>query len=154
MTIEYREGDLFKQTDLEALAHGCNMRGAMGAGIAKTFRDLYPDMYEQYRVQCQSGMVQRGNTPLFLWKTMNGRYIFNLFTQEDPGPNASIWMVDEALHHMLNVADRLGIESIGMPEIGCGIGGLKWDQVEASIEDRLRYRDAPSPRIVVVRYKP
>jgi O-acetyl-ADP-ribose deacetylase (regulator of RNase III) len=49
MTIKYVTGDLFvNRHQAEALAHGCNCQGAMGAGIAVGFRERYPRMYEEY----------------------------------------------------------------------------------------------------------
>jgi len=49
MTIRYVSGDLFtNRHNAQAFAHGCNCRGATGAGIAKGFRERYPDMYEEY----------------------------------------------------------------------------------------------------------
>ena len=156
MTIEYREGDLFKQTDLDALAHGCNMQGVMGAGIAKTFRQKYPDMYEQYRLRCKLNLPDRNSEMVFPWKTLSGLYIFNLFTQVEPGPNASIHLVDNAFREMFRQASCLGITSIGMPMIGCGIGGLRWDDVEVSLRDGLRLEHMSHRydfKVVVVEYK-
>jgi O-acetyl-ADP-ribose deacetylase (regulator of RNase III) len=55
MTVRYVSGDLFvNRYNAQALAHGCNCQGAMGAGIAKGFRELYPDMYEEYHQQCKA----------------------------------------------------------------------------------------------------
>lgn len=36
--VEYRIGDLFAQDDVDAIGHGVNCVGAMGAGIAVVFR--------------------------------------------------------------------------------------------------------------------
>src|SRR5262249_34840272 len=55
MPIEYVSGDLFDNAhDAQAFAHGCNCQGSMGAGIAKTFRSRYPEMYEEYRRRCKA----------------------------------------------------------------------------------------------------
>ena len=31
-------------------------------------------------------------------------------------------------------ADRLGLETLAVPQLGCGLGGLRWDQVRPEIE--------------------
>ena len=157
-SIEYREGDLFEQTDLDALAHGCNTQGLMGAGIARTFRAEYPEMFQQYVVQCGAKRAKPGG--LFLWKDpwastkLRGapKYVFNLFTQEKPGRNAKLEYLYPAFSDMYQAASWLGVKSIGLPEIGCGIGGLEWDDVEGILSnyDTL----FPTIKTVVVRYKP
>jgi O-acetyl-ADP-ribose deacetylase (regulator of RNase III) len=49
MAIQALAGDLFENAyHAQALAHGCNCQGSMGAGIAVGFRERYPKMYEEY----------------------------------------------------------------------------------------------------------
>lgn len=55
MPICFVSGDLFADEHcVQAFAHGCNCQGSMGAGIAKTFRARYPEMYEEYRRRCKA----------------------------------------------------------------------------------------------------
>jgi O-acetyl-ADP-ribose deacetylase (regulator of RNase III) len=50
MAIKYISGDLFENRfGAEAIGHGCNLQGSMGAGIAKIIKERYPEMYEEYR---------------------------------------------------------------------------------------------------------
>lgn len=128
LDIEYRDGDLFT-SGLPALAHGCNTKGKMGSGIAVQFRQLYPLMYEEYAQMCKDGDLGLGD--VFIWKA--NPVIFNLMTQENPGPNASVEAINRCVTTMLMDGMRLGITEIGMPRIGAGIGGLKWSQVEEQI---------------------
>ena len=49
MPIVSVTGDLFDNSHgVRAFAHGCNCQGSMGAGVAKTFRVRYPEMYEEF----------------------------------------------------------------------------------------------------------
>lgn len=57
MGIEERVGDLFDAVDVDALAHGCNCAGAMGAGIVVEFRRRWPAMFEESRRRCAAGDV-------------------------------------------------------------------------------------------------
>ena len=53
MSIVFVTGDLFvNRFQAQALSHGCNCQGSMGAGIATGFRDRYPQMYAEYRIRC------------------------------------------------------------------------------------------------------
>ena len=55
MPVRYIAGDLFaNRVGAQALAHGCNCPGSMGAGIAVGFRDRYPEMYAEYRRRCKT----------------------------------------------------------------------------------------------------
>lgn len=51
MPIQYVSGDLFvNRFNAKALAQGCNCKGSMGAGIAVSFKEHYPAMYEDTAV--------------------------------------------------------------------------------------------------------
>ena len=55
MSIKFVSGDLFDNAhDVQAFAQGCNCQGWMGAGMAKTFRARYLEMYKEYRKQCKA----------------------------------------------------------------------------------------------------
>ncbi|KAJ5626364.1 Appr-1-p processing [Penicillium lagena] len=47
-------GNLFDAPAGSGLIHACNGMGAWGAGIARTFRQRYPQAYQYYRSHCQS----------------------------------------------------------------------------------------------------
>jgi O-acetyl-ADP-ribose deacetylase (regulator of RNase III) len=38
------------------------------------------------------------------------------------------------MEKMMQLAERSGVNSIAMPKIGAGLGGLKWEDVKAVIE--------------------
>lgn len=49
MPIQFLCADLFDNAHhAQEFAHGCNCQGSMGAGIAKTFRSRYAEIYEEY----------------------------------------------------------------------------------------------------------
>jgi O-acetyl-ADP-ribose deacetylase (regulator of RNase III) len=83
MPIEYISGDLFaNRYHAQAFAHGCNCQGAMGAGIAVSFRERYPTMYEEYRRRCKAEPRQFNLGDVFLWRNEQQPWVFNLGTQE------------------------------------------------------------------------
>lgn len=54
MELNYVKGDLFALAPKGAyLAHACNCQGVWGSGIAKTFKDKFPDDYKEYKAWCQ-----------------------------------------------------------------------------------------------------
>lgn len=136
MPIRYVAGDLFEnEHQAQALAHGCNCQGAMGAGIAVGFRERYPAMYAAYRQRCKASPRQFNPGDVFLWKADDQPWVFNLATQEDYWRSRATYdAIERALRAMRAQADAEGIASIAMPRIGAGHGGLSWANVRVVIE--------------------
>ena len=129
MPLHLIEGDLF-EVDLPALGHGCNCRGAMGAGIALEFKRRYPDMYRAYRERCLSGDFNLGD--VFVWVAPD-RVIYNLATQPVPKPSATLEAIELSVQRALDDAQQRGVRRIGIPRIGAGLGGLSWSKVESTL---------------------
>jgi O-acetyl-ADP-ribose deacetylase (regulator of RNase III) len=136
MPIEFVTGDLFDNAfDAQAFGHGCNCQGSMGAGIAKGFKQRYPDMYEEYRARCKAKPRRFNLGDIWLWKEKRRPWVFNLATQERYWhARASYDAIDMALRRMKDQADSEGISRIAIPRIGVGYGGLSWKKVRAVIE--------------------
>lgn len=132
MPVSFITGNLFTVPDLDALAHGVNCSGAMGAGIAKEFRRSWPAMYEAYRAECRARKLCLGG--VFEWHEPTGLVIYNLATQDRPGPGAKPFAIRKAVVEMVRRAESSGVIRIGMPRIGCGLGGLYWIHVRPIIE--------------------
>ncbi|HJZ56261.1 MAG TPA: macro domain-containing protein [Gemmataceae bacterium] len=146
MPVEYVSGDLFKnRVKAEALGHGCNCAGSMGAGIAVGFKERYPAMFEEYRRRCKAKPPEFTLGTTFLWREQassaewnerpDGKpAVFNLGTQPRPGRGATYPAVESALRAVRELADAEGIRSIALPRIAAGYGGLSWKRVKALIE--------------------
>jgi O-acetyl-ADP-ribose deacetylase (regulator of RNase III) len=136
MPIRFVCGDLFaNRFKAQALAHGCNCRGSMGAGIATGFRDRYPRMYAEFRRRCKADPPEFKLGGAFLWKASGRPWVFNLGTQEGIWwARASYEAIESALRSMRQQAEREGIASIALPRIGAGYGGLSWKKVKALLE--------------------
>ena len=59
MLTVIRNGDIL-QSRCPALVNPVNCVGVMGKGLAKQFRNRYPDMDRQYRQDCNSRLLQPG----------------------------------------------------------------------------------------------
>jgi O-acetyl-ADP-ribose deacetylase (regulator of RNase III) len=136
MPIQFVRGDLFaNRHKTQALAHGCNCQGSMGAGVATGFRDRYPEMFAEYRRRCKAQPRLFNLGDAWLWKANDKPWVFNLGTQEGVWrARASYEAVETALKRMRQQADREGITRVAMPRIGAGYGGLSWKKVRAIIE--------------------
>lgn len=136
MSLTEITGDLFATPGLEALAHGVNCRGVMGAGIAVEFKRRWPAMFEDYAAECVFRM-KPGDCHEWLDPT-TGRWIYNLATQPRPGPCASLLAIKSALDNMLACSRGARVKRIGICRVGTGYGGLRWEDVRPLIERAAR----------------
>lgn len=126
--IQYRSGDLIK-SDEPVIAHGCNTKGAMGAGIAKQVAQTYPDVEIFYRKSCHDHNFPLGSVQP-IWTRQKGveRLVINLATQIRPGADASAWGIFLAFSNLAEQCNVLDIPRVAIPRIGAGIGGLSWSR--------------------------
>ena len=140
MTFEIIKGDLFDPShNFEGLAQGVNTKGKMGAGIAVVFRNKYPGMYEEYRRLCKDytdvlpGLLHSWNNPNWDGEDPT-QVVFNLFSQDWPGPNGRYeWLASSALLMRLDAENRC-FDRVGLPWIGCGIAKLERHNVQHFFE--------------------
>ena len=62
--ITYVYGSLF-YSPARVLVNPVNTVGAMGAGLARDFKRIYPDMFAEYRELCEHDRFKVGNLFLF-----------------------------------------------------------------------------------------
>lgn len=152
MPVEYVIGDVFvNRFGAEALAHGCNCAGSMGAGVAVGFRERYPAMFEEFRRRCRAKPKEFDLGDVFLWREPGAPAVFNLGTQPRPGRGATYPVVEAALKALRAAADEVGIRSVAMPRIAAGYGGLSWKKVRALIDSA--FADWPGTVYVYDEYK-
>lgn len=128
--MKYQEGDLFDM-GFPAIAHGANCVGVMGAGIAKQVRRRWPVLYSRYRADCADGVAKLGSWTVY---DDSSPIVYNLFTQFQPGPNADLVAIERSLLGALWDCEDRGIDTLGIPMIGAGIGGLRWEDVAEVVQ--------------------
>ncbi len=123
----HKTGDIFT-SNAKAIGHGVNVHGVMGSGIAVQFRTRFPDMYEAYKILCKKGELRPG--AMMAWEPMSGHYVYNIASQDAPGPNASYAWLQSGVQAALIHASRHGVSTIALPRIASGVGGLDERQCE------------------------
>lgn len=134
MIVE-KQGDLFT-SDAHVLGHGVNCFGVMGKGIAVEFKTRYPSMYKQYRDRCDLSLLNPGEA-FFYCDPETGRLISNMASQWKPGPNAHYDWAMRSIKKTLDWMQELEVESLAIPRIGCGVGGLDWPQMYYRLLDEF-----------------
>ena len=133
--IEFRRDNLL-EADTEALVNTVNTVGVMGKGIALQFKKKFPENFKAYKRACDKEAVKIGKMfTVPLGSLTNPRYIINFPTKKHWRGKSRIEYVREGLNDLLREIEHLKIHSIALPPLGCGNGGLDWeDEVRPLIE--------------------
>jgi O-acetyl-ADP-ribose deacetylase (regulator of RNase III) len=132
MPAIFEKGDLFHTEGLRAYAHGCDCAGQMDKGVAVAFKKKWPLMYEEYRARCQDGRFRLGD--VFAWSE-GDEVVYNLGIQEQSTKKAKVTALAKSLKTMAELAQKAGIERVGLPRIGAGQGGLDWPRVKKVLSE-------------------
>jgi O-acetyl-ADP-ribose deacetylase (regulator of RNase III) len=139
--VQFVAGNLLR-SDLEALVNTVNTKGVMGKGIALQFKRAFPENFKAYKAACDAGRVRLGEMFVFDSGRMERpRYIINFPTKDHWRSRSRLADIDSGLQDLARVLAELEIESVALPPLGCGLGGLRWADVRPRIERAL----APLP---------
>jgi O-acetyl-ADP-ribose deacetylase (regulator of RNase III) len=132
--IEEGHGNLLT-AEVEALVNTVNTVGVMGKGIALQFKRAFPANFHAYRAACARGEVQLGR----VWTFDTGvvgprRYILNFPTKKHWRSDSRLQDVASGLDSLVDTVRDLGVTSVAIPALGCGNGGLAWEDVRPLIE--------------------
>lgn len=148
--IKVVKGDLFKAfPQVDTIGHGCNCLGLMDAGIALEFKKRYPENYQIYKDLCEKKEFIPGSVLFFKSKNSFFPNVLNLGTQFNPGKDAKLELIDDCCKKILMHYKLWEIKKLGLPKIGCGIGGLLWPEVEKVL--RKHFEKSELEVIVYVR---
>jgi len=125
----------------QVIAHGVAPNDHFNQGLALRLRERYPAMAKDFRHYCRVASPKPGD--VWAWVGADGRRIVNLLTQEPPESaashpgRASTHNVNVALRNLKKLIEEEHFESVALPKLATGVGGLNWEEVEPLIESHL-----------------
>lgn len=131
--IRYLDSDLFS-SPAQTWVNPVNLQGVMGAGLAKSFRLRFPDMFRAYQDLCFREALRPGL--LHLWKGPE-RWVLNFPTKLDWRSPSRLGMIEAGLESFLICYGGWGINSAAFPALGCGLGRLRWEEDVHPLRDRM-----------------
>jgi len=131
--VTFVKGDIFK-SPAQVLTNTVNCVGVMGKGVALEFKNRYPQMFNDYKARCDQGNVKPGQP--YLWEDDSAQ-VLNFPTKRNWRDNSLLKDIEDGLKHFAGSYEQMGIQSIAMPALGCGLGGLKWSEVQPLIVKHL-----------------
>lgn len=117
-------GNIF-ESKMDVLVYAVNCVGVMGKGIASEFKKRYPVMFKEYKELCQQQLIKTGT--LYPYYDNDKVKIINFPTKQHWRSPSKIEYIIDGLKWFINNYERLSIDSITFPPLGCGNGGLTWD---------------------------
>lgn len=160
-----RKGDLFIAPENTVLVHACNCEGSWGAGIAKAFKQHYPDAFTIYNKHCRDTNAEHlvGTCFLIPPQTKGKKHwVGCLFTSRRKGKKTKdaktkiLENTDAAMKDLLKQikkletdaadtnaetggndedAEKLAPDNIWMPKINSGLFAVPWRETKALLEN-------------------
>ena len=157
--INFRNGNLL-DADVEYICHQVNCQGRMGSGIAKSIRERWPVVYDEYRAKfdemeeklievCGSWESQVDISDVLLGDVQlvrvgDNKTVINLFAQQYYGYDGKRYTSYDGFWTCLGkIRETVPAGAkIGFPDhIGCGLGGANWEVICTMIEEALNDYD-------------
>lgn len=131
--IRFTEGNIF-ESPAQTLVNTVNTVGAMGKGIAKEFKRLFPTMFKEYQTLCEDGKIKMG--VLWMYRTPH-KAVLNFPTKTHWRQPSTIKFIKTGLTRFVDTYEDLRITSIAFPRLGCGNGELDWEVVKPLMQSYL-----------------
>lgn len=142
--------EIFIDSKEEAIVNTVNTVGVMGKGVALLIKEKFKENYRQYRAACKRNDIEVGR--MFVVRTEasqrklldstsekneseNPQWIINFPTKKHwRNPSQLVW-IEDGLKDLKRVIDENGIQTVAMPQLGCGNGGLDWKDVKPLVDE-------------------
>lgn len=134
--ITILNADIF-QMQVDAIVNPVNCVGVMGKGLAKAFKEHYPKNYTEYFSWCDSGQSAIGIVCIHITDLEFPKYIMNFPTKYHWKDPSTLEMIELGMIDFISKCKILKIKSCALPQLGCGLGGLNWDDVYPIVKKYL-----------------
>lgn len=101
----------------DALCNSINVVGAMGAGIALEFKNRYPTMFSDYRIQCFGKKIKPGDCYVYFDKVHN-IYLLGLAVKDDWKHWSTLEWIEASIKSLKLVLLENEIKSVNLPLLG------------------------------------
>lgn len=144
MEIKNFDGDIFN-SNADVIAHQVNALGGFGSGIAKTIKEKFPRVCEQYKKAIAEGSLKLGMCQVVRTNPNNedNRLIANLCGQYSFGREEKRYTNYEAIYNALDKLSQYcvsnNIKSVAFPyKMSCGLAKADWNVILAMIESNFK----------------
>jgi ribA/ribD-fused uncharacterized protein len=133
--IVYMQGADIFTSPCQYLVNPVNCAGVMGKGLALQFKQRFPWIEEPYKRACRNGF-QPGQLHILHNGDSGFTRVINFPTKRHWRENSQLEDIEAGLSKLRQAILDRGITSIALPPLGCGLGGLDWEQQVAPLVER------------------
>lgn len=146
--IRFTRGDILLSPLSFAIVVPVNVMGVAGTGLAKQVADRYPLWLDAYKILCRNKhLVGAGDVVITHTPQLERRWWINFATKRHWKEGAEPSSIEKGLQKMANgIRSKTYPQHIAIPALGCGLGGLRWDQIKPLI---IKYLDGLDAEILV-----
>lgn len=131
--IEYVKGDIFN-SPAQVIVNPVNTVGVMGKGLALSFKQRYPEMFDSYKKICEKKQFFIGKLLLYY---APDHWVLLFPTKEHWRYPSKLEYIEKGLIKFVQQFAEKNITSIAFPKLGCGNGELNWKDVKPMMENYL-----------------
>lgn len=157
--VNYKINKNIFDSNADALVVPVNTKGYLGKGLALEFKKRYKNLEIIYKKICASGKFNAGCIEIInvaqvnniqqelnlddcqnlhsYHKLHNFNYIIFFATKDHWRYPSRIEWIKKGLEQLKFDYLKYDIKSIAMPQIGCGLGRLNWEEVKKLIEENF-----------------
>lgn len=128
-----------------------NTVGIMGKGIALAFKKAFPDNFKIYRKLCEDKQFNIGDLLITNTGQTQPKFIINFPTKKHWRGRSKIEFIEIGMKELVKTINEKQIKSIAIPPLGCGNGGLNWNEVKSII---LKELELVNEGVEVIIYEP
>ncbi|WP_439698184.1 macro domain-containing protein [Mucilaginibacter sp. AW1-7] len=136
--IHFTQGNLLK-SNARALVNTVNTVGVMGKGIALQFKNTFPLNYKVYQDACKHQKLTTGQLLIVHENDLlrGEKTIINFPTKQHWKQPSTYEYIESGLVALQKYLIENPVDSLAMPALGCGNGGLDWEVVKPMIVEYL-----------------
>lgn len=135
MAIKYKQGNILNDTS-HAIVIPVNTLGIAGAGLAKQWAIRYPQQHKFYADACRDKKNPFKVGTILPVRTSD-RVFICFPTKIAPQRRSDLSWIEDGLYALKRYVSTRQIKSIAIPALGCGLGGLLWEEVKPLIESHF-----------------
>jgi O-acetyl-ADP-ribose deacetylase (regulator of RNase III) len=137
-------GDLLKLAlvgEFDVIVHGANCQCTMGAGIARSIRDTFPEAYEADLRTPRGDRSKLGTLSVAQVRDDPPLWVANAYTQFDYRGRGVKADYDAIRRAATAVKQRFPGKRIGYPKIGAGLARGDWTIIAKILDEELADED-------------
>ena len=129
-------GSLF-DSGCPVLVNPVNIEGICGKGLALAFKERFPAHYQAYKKVCEDGLLRPGS--IFIDDLTSPCLLIAFATKRRwRDPSQLHWIKEGMAVLVETLNERPEVNSLALPALGCGLGSLRFDDVQLVIVDALQ----------------